>query len=419
MHSILVLATLVGSALSGAIPSQSANYHGYKVMRLSGEDPSKISDIVSKLGLETWKFPKAANANVDIVVPPKKIADFEKMSHAAGLKKQIMHEDLGKSISSEMQFKPYSFALPVGDADDSWFQSYHSYDDHVKFMNDFQAAHADNAEIVTSGQSHEGRDITGVHVWGSGGKGSKPAIVFHGTTHAREWITTMTVEYMLNQLFEDQEAGAALREKYDFYIFPVANPDGFVYTNDNDRMWRKNRELNQGDCYGTDLNRNWPYQWDGDGSTTDPCTETYRGPSAGSAPETKASTSFLKGLADGPGLKMFIDWHSYSQLFMTPYGYSCSARAPNDDALQDMASSFAQAVQGVHGTSFKTGPICSTIYQANGNSVDWIVDVAKGETAFAAELRDTGMYGFVLPPDQIIPSGEETWAGMKAVFSKL
>ena len=26
------------------------------------------------------------------------------------------------------------------------------------------------------------------------------------------------------------------------------------------------------------------------------------------------------------------------------------------------------------------------------------------------ELRDTGNYGFILPPDQIIPTGEEVWA---------
>lgn len=28
--------------------------------------------------------------------------------------------------------------------------------------------------------------------------------------------------------------------------------------------------------------------------------------------------------------------------------------------------------------------------------------------AFAYELRDTGRYGFVLPPEQIVPTAEET-----------
>ncbi|QVM12061.1 hypothetical protein D8B26_006697 [Coccidioides posadasii str. Silveira] len=84
-----------------------------------------------------------------------------------------------------------------------------------------------------------------------------------------------------------------------------------------------------------------------------------------------------------------------------------------------LANAFSQAVEAVHGTSFTTGPICNTIYQANGNSVDWAVDVGNIELGFAAELRDTGRYGFVLPPDQIIPSGEETWAGIKAMFENL
>ena len=30
--------------------------------------------------------------------------------------------------------------------------------------------------------------------------------------------------------------------------------------------------------------------------------------------------------------------------------------------------------------------------------------------SYAMELRDTGNYGFILPPDQIIPTGEEVWA---------
>ena len=30
--------------------------------------------------------------------------------------------------------------------------------------------------------------------------------------------------------------------------------------------------------------------------------------------------------------------------------------------------------------------------------------------SYGMELRDTGLYGFLLPPDQIIPTGEEVWA---------
>ena len=75
--------------------------------------------------------------------------------------------------------------------DASWFEAYHSYEDHLTFLSDLQKAFPDNSEIFTAGKSFEDRELTGIHLWGSEGKGSKPAINFHGTVHAREWITTM------------------------------------------------------------------------------------------------------------------------------------------------------------------------------------------------------------------------------------
>jgi carboxypeptidase A4 len=79
----------------------------------------------------------------------------------------------------------------AGSADITWFNSYHAYADHMQFLTDLQAAYPNNSEIVVAGNSNAGRPITGIHFYGSGGKGSKPAVVLHGTVHAREWITTM------------------------------------------------------------------------------------------------------------------------------------------------------------------------------------------------------------------------------------
>lgn len=80
--------------------------------------------------------------------------------------------------------------ISAGSANETWFESYHSLDDHVQFLNDLQEQFSSQSEIVSSGKSLNGRDITGIHFWGQSGKG-KPAVVFHGTVHAREWITTM------------------------------------------------------------------------------------------------------------------------------------------------------------------------------------------------------------------------------------
>lgn len=73
----------------------------------------------------------------------------------------------------------------------SWFNNYHAYNDHLQFLKDLQSAFPQNSEILEIGASYQGRQITGIHLWGSGGKGSKPAVYFHGTVHAREWIATM------------------------------------------------------------------------------------------------------------------------------------------------------------------------------------------------------------------------------------
>lgn len=73
----------------------------------------------------------------------------------------------------------------------TWFNSYHAYADHVKFFTDLSAGFPQNSEIFNVGTSSQGRNIFGIHLWGSGGKGSKPAVYFHGSVHAREWIAGM------------------------------------------------------------------------------------------------------------------------------------------------------------------------------------------------------------------------------------
>lgn len=74
--------------------------------------------------------------------------------------------------------------------DVTWFNSYHSYAEHLTFLNDFVSAYPSKSKIVTAGSSYEGRAITGIHIF-SGTAGSKPGVIVHATVHAREWITTV------------------------------------------------------------------------------------------------------------------------------------------------------------------------------------------------------------------------------------
>jgi len=128
------------------------------------------------------------------------------------------------------------------------------------------------------------------------------------------------VEYAAFQLLSStDEAVQAFKEKYDFYIIPIVNPDGFAFSQTSDRMWRKNRQATtSASCVGRDINRNWPHQsWSQrGGASTSPCAQDYKGPSAGDGVETKVLKAHLDSVAAGSGLQLYMDIHSYSQLWM-------------------------------------------------------------------------------------------------------
>ncbi|WYZ44423.1 hypothetical protein EsH8_VII_000859 [Colletotrichum jinshuiense] len=415
MKSFAALFAIVATASAASVAAPSAkrvSYDGTKVFRLSvGDEVDRVNGVVNKLQLTTWKGAPRAGAFADIVVPSGEVDAFK--AEIAGMNVTTMHEDLGAAIADESSFSLYA----VGSANATWFNSYHAYADHLQFLKDLVASYPNNAEIVTAGSSLQGNAITGIHIYGTS-KGTKPAVVFHSTVHAREWISTMANEYIAWNLLSKYSTTTEIKgfvDKYDFYIFPVVNPDGFIYTQTTNRLWRKNRQSTSGSsCIGHDINRNWPYQWSvTGGASTDPCAEDFKGLSQGDAPETAALSAWLAKIKAAQGLKLFIDFHAYSQLFMTPYGYSCTAVSAKNTELQSLAKGAVAAIKAVHGTSYQYGPICTTIYKATGSSVDYVNDVVKADYTFTQELRDTGNYGFVLPASQIVPTSEETYAGVR------
>jgi len=171
---------------------------------------------------------------------------------------------------------------------------------------------------------------------------------------------------------------------------------------------------------GTDINRNWPYKWElTGGASTRPCDETYKGQAAGDTPENKALVAFTKTLTAGRGIKLYIDWHSYGQYILYPYGYDCQASASNSARQNALAQATANRIAQSYGTRFTYGPSCSTLYATTGSSVDYLQDVGKAEFAWTIELRPTGSGGggFVLPASQIRPSAIEQWEGIKYLLA--
>ncbi|CAE6464588.1 unnamed protein product [Rhizoctonia solani] len=434
MRFIHTICALACASLALSTPTQRKAYAGTKVYRIptgNQEQTDRISNMIATLGVPTWKSAKVAFSHVDVEVSKDRLTAFhdalKQINPQVDSQLITMHDDLSVSIAKEAEGmnSPYRDAF-VGFANAAWFTSYHTYADHLTFLSDLVSTFPNNAKVVMGGTSYEGRPITGINIFGSSGSGTKPAIIFHGTVHAREWITTMVTEQIAYSLLSNYTTSATIKsyvDKYDFYIFPVVNPDGFVYTQTTERLWRKNRQPPpSGTCYGRDINRNWPWKWDvAGGSSTSSCSETYRGAAAGDSPENKGLAAFINAKANSAaGAKLYVDWHSYGLYFMGPYGYSCSANAADKTEHTKLEQGFAAAFKAPYGKTLKTGPICSTIYQVSGGSVDYAYDVSKIKYSFTPELRGgSSGSGFVLPPAEILPSGIEAYEGVKYLLANM
>jgi murein tripeptide amidase MpaA len=209
---------------------------------------------------------------------------------------------------------------------------------------------------------------------------------------------------------------------YPFHAHVTDDDQGFVYSQTTNRMWRKNRQPPpSGSCVGRDVNRNWPAEWDSnpDGASPDPCDETYRGEAPSDSPENQGLVAYVDKLRDSVGIKLYIDWHSYGQYILSPWGYTCDILPQDNDEHQVLMQKTAAAIKKSKGKTFTYGPSCATLYATTGDSTDYLHGPGKSDYSITIELRDQGAGGFVLPPSQILPSGEEQWEGMKVLLTSM
>ncbi|KAJ8043775.1 Mast cell carboxypeptidase A [Holothuria leucospilota] len=201
-------------------------------------------------------------------------------------------------------------------------------------------------------------------------------------------------------------------ETFDYYIVPLLNVDGYAYSHSTDRLWRKNRSPNHFPrCIGTDLNRNYPNHWNEEGASGNECDVCYRGDHESSEAEIQGIVNFLMELkVSGTEFLSLIDFHSYSQMLLYPWAYSANVGYPPDYTDHSEAAAVGvSAIKSVYGTIYTHGPVAKLLYSASGNSIDWGYANLGAKYSYAVELRDTGEYGFLLPEDQIEPTGVETF----------
>ncbi|GAA5929250.1 putative metallocarboxypeptidase [Sporobolomyces koalae] len=252
----------------------------------------------------------------------------------------------------------------------------------------------------------------------------KIGIVVYGAQHAREWISTSTIVYMMHNLLLHREQDPLVRQLLDrveFSFVPVVNPDGYKYTweSPSNRLWRKSRQPVSPDCVGIDLNRNWNYSFPQPSAVG--CSDSFPGSEPFESIELQRLSDWLirkssrdSQIREGSArVRAVLDLHSFGEMLLYPFSSDCSQPPPNAENLLESLLSASKALKSVHGRSWQVGESCQVGIRGGGEGLDWAYERAGIPWSFTAQLRDSGIYGFLLPPSQIRPSGEEFYAALK------
>eukprot|EP01048_Picozoa_sp_COSAG05_P019020 COSAG05_NODE_2893_length_2534_cov_193.227926_1_plen_452_part_00 len=312
----------------------------------------------------------------------------------------------------------------VGAKADPFFDEYRPNEEIDEYLRMLAEAHSDIAEYVPSiGPSVQGNPIRAIII---GGEDGGPAVYNQCGIHAREWITHTTCMYIIVELLESQDpAIRQLVNQVRFVFVPNGNPDGYIWSwaENGNRLWRENRAVppaSNPTCFGVDLNRNFDAEWN-DGppgcSSSNPCSQTYHGTGPASEAEVEAMQNFAIEIGNTHQYLGAIDWHSFTQLILRPYGYQATPVPPNDAFAEAVGDAMADAIESVHGMSYTNQP-STDLYPVCGCAIDFLYETTLGVT-FTMELRPatSGGGGFILPPEQIVPTGEENMAGF-VVYSQ-
>ncbi|MET9314829.1 M14 family zinc carboxypeptidase [Kribbella sp. NPDC003505] len=394
---IAVLAVVSGGLAVGqaatAAPAPGGDGLEVYVGDLNAQQLQKVVDTgVDRADLATGKG-AGGTTRVEVVISERQAAKLRSDGVDLKVKKVKGHtaseEAARLAAAGPTVFRPYSGAGGL-----------------LEELTQTAAANPGLAKLVTIGTTVQGKPIVAVKVTKDARlvtDGSRPSVLYAGAQHAREWITPEMVRRLMHYVIDGYGQNAEttkILNTSELWFLPVANPDGYDYTFVGDRLWRKNLRDNNDDGQiapgdGVDLNRNLATKWgyDNEGSSPDPSSDTYRGPSPGSEPETKA----LDQLFQRVRFTELINYHSAAELLLYGVGWQVSTPTPDDVIAEAQAGDDAQpAVPGYD------PDISAELYTTNGETDGHVTDT-YGTMAFTPEMSTCQTVSAADPNDQWLP----------------
>lgn len=328
----------------------------------------------------------------------------------AGVPFTVKHEDLAAFYASRLT----SGAARAGGSLGSWLApafgsgsmgGYYTFTEIVSVLDQIHAAYpALTTAKFSIGTSLQGRTLWAIKVSDNPDTDeNEPEARFDALHHAREPESMQVTFWMMLALLErygSDPLSTYLVDNRELWFVPCVNPDGYVYNQSTNPggggLWRKNRRANAGGSFGVDLNRNYAFEWGFDnlGSDPSPSSEVYRGTGPASEPEVAAMQAFI----DSRDFKVAVSSHTYSDLWLWPWGYI--AAAPANSAQYNEVGGLATEFNG-----YLAGPAGVVLYLANGVTDDYDHGM-HGTLAFTPEIGGDSD-GFWPPTNRIIPLAQE------------
>ena len=436
-----------------------ARYGGDVVLRFnisSAEEVTALAEAVHVLFLDVWEFNSDwVDIRLSKDVVPSLLGLLPPSLHHAHT--PLMH-DLAQAIfesypsltfdeplsrPQDPPARPFSPVLQPSSSTDQtniFFRDYQPLSVIIPWMRLLRSLFPTHVRLLNIGISYEGRDIpalrVGVHPTNSDKpSGPRKTIIVTGGSHAREWISTSTVNYVAYSFitaYGKSKEMTRLLEEIDWVFIPTLNPDGYVYTWENDRLWRKNRQQTSlRFCKGVDLDHSYAFQWDHtDPSTNNPCSESFAGEAPFQAVEARRFANWARNETENNNVSIvaFVDLHSYSQQILYPYSYTCTTAPPALENLEELALGLAKAIRVTHGENYGVTAACEgsvvdtskpgvfpRLESGGGSALDWFYHELDVKYSYQIKLRDTGSYGFLLPSKHIVPTGMEAFGAIKYV----
>jgi hypothetical protein len=265
-------------------------------------------------------------------------------------------------------------------------------------------AHPDMVQLFELPEtSLEGRTVYGIEVCSDVAReDGRPVFYMDGLHHAREWPSgefTIMFAYELVTGYGKDSRITELMDSVRTVLVPVQNPDGFTRSRDaltsylsahtpldtpllvsEQEYHRKNTRSHSGAPHppletgaGIDTNRNYGFQWGGDGSSGSPTSQTYRGPEPFSEPEARNVRALLSRLH----AVTLNSNHTHGRLLLRPPGARTFGAFPDEEILTELGD--AQAAHNGYRSIFSY-----ELYDTTGTTMDWGYG-AHGSLAYTYE----------------------------------